>query len=179
MRVFIGIEFTNEVKEYLYKVQNFLKPSIIKGELTNFNNFHLTTIYIGHVTEEEIDIIKDCMFLACDSLKPFDMKLNGLHSFNKGRNSIFWIGIDSGKDKVKKVYKNIVNELTSEEFDVDYSKKYRPHITIGKKMIVGLGSMTEVMPYYPDSIRVSAITLFHSHRVNDVLTYTPIYRVDL
>ena len=179
MRVFIGIEFDSKVKEYLYKVQNFLKPSMIKGEMTNFNNFHLTTKYIGHVTEEEIDILKDCIFAASDSIKPFEMKLNGLHSFNKGRNSIFWVGIESGKDSLSKLYKAIESQLIAEEFDLDYDKKYRPHITIGKKMVMNNGSSMEVMPHYYESIYVSSITLFHSHRVNNVLTYTPIYRCDL
>lgn len=179
MRVFIGIEFDHTVKEYLYKVQNFLKPSMIRGDLTHFNNFHLTTIYIGQVTDEEIDIIKDCMFLACDQLSPFDMKLNGIHSFNKGRTSILWVGIESGREYLNKIHSKVVTELMIEEFDLDYSKKYKPHITIGKKMVMGPQQTMEVMPSYYETIRVKSLTLFHSHRVNDVLTYTPIYRVDL
>jgi len=179
MRVFIGIELDVDVKEYLYKVQNFIKPSMISGDLTNFNNYHLTTIYIGHVDDEEIDIIKDCMFLACDQLAPFDMKLNGIHSFNKGRHSILWVGVESGKEHLNKLYKAIVQELMEEGFELDYSRKYRPHITIGKKMVMGPQSTTEVFPYFYDSIKVKTLTLFHSHRVKDVLTYTPIYRIDL
>lgn len=179
MRVFIGIELENDVKEYLYKVQNHIKPSMIKGELTNFNNFHLTTKYIGHVTDEEVEILKDCIFTASDQVEPFDMTLNGLHSFNKGRSNILWIGIESGKKELNKIYKAVENELISEEFDLDYNKKYKPHITIGKKMVMSPISSMEVLPHYYEKVRVSAITLFHSHRVNDVLTYTPIYHCDL
>lgn len=179
MRVFVGIEFNSDVREYLYKVQNYIKPLLISGVFTNFNNFHLTTKYIGHVTEDEIEILKDCIFTACEQIQPFDIKLNGLHSFNKGRSSILWVGIDKGKDKLTKLYKAFERELISEEFDLDYSKKYRPHITVGKKMILGNQSTSEIFPHFYEGFRVSTITLFQSHRVNEVLTYTPIYRCDL
>lgn len=179
MRVFIGIELENIVKEYLFKVQNTIKSFMYKGEMTNFNNFHLTLKYIGHVTDEEIDILKQCIFSATDAIDPFDMKLNGLHSFSKGKSSILWIGIESGKQKLNALYKAINNQLIAEEFDLEYNRKYRPHITIGKKVMLSPTSTMEVLPHYYDVVRVKAITLFHSHRVNDVLTYTPIYRCDL
>lgn len=174
MRVFIGYEFDNEVKEYLSNIQSIIKPGTVKGDYTRFHNFHLTTKYLGNVSDEEVDTLIDIIDEVCEQIDTFDIKINGLGSFDKKFSSIMWVGILSGKESLMKVFHKIERKTVEAGFEKEH-RKYRPHITLGKKIVFSKHSSTEYIPSYDESIHINKITLFESDRIDGVLTYTPIY----
>lgn len=174
MRVFIGIEFDRDVKEYLHSIQSIIKPGIIKGDFTSLENFHLTIKYIGHVKEEEIEQLEDIIDEVCEELHTFDIKINGIGSFEKKYSSIVWAGILEGKQQLSQVFQKIERKTVSSGFSKE-ERKYRPHITLGKKIVFSPYSRTEYIPSYETSIPINKLTLFQSERIDDILTYTPIY----
>lgn len=178
MRVFIGIEFENNVKEYLNEISFLIKNNVTKGNFTLKDNYHLTIKYIGEVTEKEYEIICDCIDMSCRKFDKFYISLNDLGMFNKGMSNIIWVGINDGKNDLQRLYKSLENELKFEGFIKD-NQKYKPHITIAKKVNLSTDKNLINIPYFKDKILVKKVTLFLSHRVNDVLTYTPLYSCDL
>lgn len=179
MRVFIGIEFDTSVKEYLYKLQNVLKPVVLKGDFTLFNNFHLTLKYIGHIDEDELEIIKEMIDDISVNHTPFSVKLNGLQSFRKGNGDILFVSIEQGKKELNSLFHDFEDMSVYQGFDESTHKKFRPHITISKKTTMKNRELYDVLPVYFYEIPISKITLFHSHRINNILTYTPIYQKEL
>ncbi|MCD8045223.1 MAG: hypothetical protein LUE90_00950 [Clostridiales bacterium] len=57
-------------------------------------------------------------------------------------------------------------------------KPFNAHITLARKARVNLDELNN-FPEKKYKLRVNEITLFHSTRVNGVLTYLPIYKVGL
>lgn len=178
MRVFIGFEFDNNVKEYLNSIQQIIKPTTFKGNFTRFDNFHLTTKYIGHVSEDEIDLLEDIIDEVSELVTAFDIKINGLGSFDKKHSSIIWVGILKGKEYLSKVFQKIERKTVEAGFEREV-RKYRPHITLGKKVVFSKHSNTEYIPSYDEIVHFNRITLFESSRIDGELTYIPIYSSEL
>lgn len=54
MRLFTAILFDDKVKNELYFIRNRLKDMSVKGTFTNFENFHLTLVFLGEVEAETL-----------------------------------------------------------------------------------------------------------------------------
>jgi 2'-5' RNA ligase len=178
MRVFYAIELADDIKQYLKDVQDIVKSTAVSGNFTHYQNFHITLKYIGNIYNGEYEELCQVMDDIATSIKPFSIRIGDLGAFHKKNSSILWVGVTSGRAALKNLYNQLESEVATSGFEAD-NRKYRPHITIGKKVILSNGSFTTKMPYYDHDITVKQITLFQSHRVEGVLTYTPLYRVNL
>ena len=178
MRVFIGIEFSDEVKDYLQKIAQIIKKNTIKGDFTRFDNYHLTLKYIGRVTDDEVYMLEDIISDISDNISSFNIKLGEIGSFDRKHSSIIYLGIKEGLSELNTLFK-LVEKMTIEEDFEPENRKYRPHITLGKKVVFNKYNTTELLPIFNQEISVKKITLFESHRVNDILTYTPIFKKEL
>jgi len=174
MRVFIGIEFIDPIKQYLKDVQDTMKTTIVSGDFTLYSNFHLTLKYIGQIYNHEYDELCQCIDDVCENTSAFPIKINDIGVFHKKNSSILWVGVHDLQHDLKKLYNNLEHEIIASGFDAD-DRKYRPHVTLGKKVIFSQGSFTSKLPLYKNDIQCTKLTLFESHRVNGILTYTPVY----
>lgn len=178
MRVFYAIEFCDDIKQYLKDVQDIVKSTAVSGNFTHYGNFHLTLKYIGNIYNGEYEELCQVLDDVASSIKPFSIRIGDIGAFHKKNSSILWVGVTKGRKALKRLYTKLESEVITSGFEAE-NRKYRPHITIGKKVIFSNGSFTSKMPYYDHDISVNQITLFQSHRVDGVLTYTPLYRASL
>lgn len=178
MRVFYAIAFSDDIKQYLKDVQDIVKRTTVNGNFTRYRNFHLTLKYIGNIYNGEYEELCQVLDDVASSAKPFTLRIGDIGAFHKKNSSILWVGVTHGKKALKQLYKKLESELVLSGFEAE-QRKYRPHITIGKKVVFSGGSFTNDLPYYDHDILVGSITLFQSHRVDGVLTYTPLYQVSL
>lgn len=174
MKVFIAIEFEDEVKRYLKEVQDIVKTTTVSGNFTHYTNFHLTLKYIGNIYNGEYEELCQCIDDVCSETSPFFIKIGDIGVFQKKNNSIVWVGVTEGKTKLQRLFKRIETEVVASGFDAE-ERKYRPHVTIGKKVVFANGTYTNGLPYHNEPIPCARLTLFESHRVDGVLTYTPLY----
>lgn len=174
MRVFIAVEFEDEVKRYLKEVQDIVKTTTYNGHYTYYKNFHLTVKYIGEIYNGEYQELCDCIDDICSKTPPFSIKIGDLGFFNKKTTNIVWVGVTRGKDHFIKLHKT-TDKITNLSGFPPEMRKFRPHITIGKKVVFNNGRVALGLPYYKEEITVKKLTLFQSHRVDGVLTYTPLY----
>ena len=174
MRVFIAIEFEDQVKRYLKEVQDIVKTTTYNGNFTHYKNFHLTVKYIGEIYNGEYQELCSCIDDICSNIAPFSIKIGDLGFFNKKTTNIVWVGITRGKEFFARLHKK-TDKITNRSGFPPELRKFRPHITIGKKVVfnnrVGVGGL----PYFNEEIQIKKVTLFQSHRVDGVLTYTPLY----
>ena len=174
MRVFIAVEFDDHVKRYLKEVQDIVKTTTYKGNFTHYRNFHLTLKYIGEVYNGEYQELCHCIDDICSVTAPFSIKIGDIGFFSKKTNNIVWVGITRSKDEVLRLHKRVDKETNRSGFPPEL-RKFRPHVTIGKKVVFCDGGMTNGLPYLDDQVPVAKLTLFQSHRIDGVLTYTPLY----
>jgi 2'-5' RNA ligase len=120
-RVFLAINLPEEVKKEVFEV--YSKKVFREGiKLVEEQNLHLTLKFLGYLSEEKINELKEKLFLLKEE-KGFEMVLNGIGTFN-GR--VIWVGVKKGAEEVNALAKKIdeVLELRDERF--------HPHVTIAR-----------------------------------------------
>lgn len=177
MRLFISINFNEEIKDAVYEVLEKLKADTVKGSFTYRENLHLTLVFIGEVPISQIDAIKTAM----DRVKsePFSIKLKDIGHFKRDDENIYWIGVEKNS-KLIRIYKQLCDELTRLGFAIE-KREYKPHLTLGRRVVVVDGFNEEKFSASVPAMEmvVENISLMKSERINGKLTYTEIYRKKL
>lgn len=175
MRVFIAIEFNNQVKDYLKQVQEVIKLGCIKGNFTRYENFHLTLKYIGETDNLGVEKLCNLIDSVAAKVKPFDIKLGDIGVFKSRNRNIVWQGIVSGKKELINLYQEIENIIEEYEFERE-NRKFKSHITLARQTVFNDTNVMETIPLLSDNVRVDKISLMLSTRENEILKYIPLYR---
>ncbi len=178
MRIFIGIPLPSDVKFYLRETQTEILRYKAKGNLTHLENFHVTLLFLGDVEGSKVNLLCDALDDRLKALSVFDFHLDGIGSFAKGIDQIIWVGLRKNIDLMRKIYQLIKETVKELKLPFD-DKKFKPHITLARQVRFDEPSMIHQLKMYPYPIVVDKIHIYESHRVNDVLTYTPIYTIKL
>src|SRR3989344_6341432 len=129
MRLFIAINLSKEVKDYLFDLQKEFR------EFGKFNfvakkNLHLSLKFMGNIEESKLKGINDK--LSKIKSKSFEVSLNSLGVFpDKDLIKVLWIDL-TPKNKILELAKTIDQELI--EFPNDYS--FSEHITIARIKLI-------------------------------------------
>ncbi|MDF2985255.1 MAG: 2-5 ligase [Eubacterium sp.] len=178
MRVFFAIEFEEEIKEYLYSVQQEVKRNCSGGNFSHKENFHLTLRFMGEQSPQQITVLKNALLETAEKLKGFELKLNKLGSFNKGNKKIIWLGLQrSGELQI--LYKKLEGVLEKEGYARE-DRGYNPHITLVREARLD-EKVVEIENINIEklTVRVKTISLMESARVNNKLAYTAIQKAGL
>jgi len=174
MRLFIAINFSNEIKKRLAAAQDLLKKQAMKGNFTRPENLHLTLIFLGEITQDRLAAVKR----SIDSIegKAFELNTKGLGRFRRGGGDIWWTGID-GSPMLTRIYTTLADSLSDAGFEIE-KRAFKPHLTLAREVFL---KNDETMPGPVDSINIAVgkISLMKSERINGTLTYTEIYNKNL
>ncbi|OEH85993.1 2'-5' RNA ligase [Desulfuribacillus stibiiarsenatis] len=173
MRVFIAIDFTNEIKEQLVEIQRYLKNGSKKGSFTHKENFHVTLKFIGDVTPEQLQSIKNTVGIVAQQNDPFELAFSNIGSFPRGNKSIQWIGLEHSS-ALHHVQSQLEDELEKYGFAKE-NRPYKPHITFGREVVMETSIQSLQLPTIIDKIYVDSLVVMESTRVNGKLTYSPIH----
>jgi len=179
MRVFIGIEFPREVKEYLEQLQQDIKIKCKSGNFTRKENFHLTLRFIGEAEAGLINELKRGIDDAVLQFECFNMELGRLGQFARGNKHIIWVGIKPNKN-LNALHSRLEASLEAIGFPKD-QKGYTPHVTLAREAVLkeDLNNILQLVKVSNMTIPIHKITLFESTRANGVLTYRPVYAKEL
>jgi 2'-5' RNA ligase len=172
MRLFIAINFTDEVKDALCETISDLKGAARRGRYTLWENLHLTLVFIGE--SERVDDILDVMGDVCEETfsEPLDVRLSEAGAFRGRGGDLHWIGVEN-TPALSKLAKRLSEELRAEGFEIE-KRRFTPHITIGREII--LGSKADIR-VHPASMKADHISLMRSDRAGGRLVYTEIAAV--
>ncbi|NLP31304.1 MAG: RNA 2',3'-cyclic phosphodiesterase [Clostridiales bacterium] len=175
IRLFIAINFKEEVKDTLLDIQKQLKGYAEKGNFTRRENLHLTVVFIGETMN--LEAVKNAMDKV--SVDPFNITISGLGKFRRRGGDIYWLGIDKS-DKLNNLYNQISSELYNLGFDIE-KREYKPHLTLGREVILqrNFNEIEFNENLSPITMDISRISLMKSERINGKLTYTEIYFKEL
>lgn len=173
MRIFIAINFTEEIKCKLYDQILNLKRQSVKGNFTRKENLHLTLAFLGEVDEKHLERLKKVINQL--EVSELFIGFSNMSAFHYGDELLPWIGIEPNT-KLQVLQQRLIEGLKESGFTPD-EKNFTPHITLGRKVI--MKSKTEINRYdglCGKEIVVNAISIMKSERINGILTYTEIYR---
>lgn len=162
MRLFVAINFSNEVKNGLLSAINELRTQAVSGNYTSPDNLHLTLAFIG-----ETDKISAVRGAIDRSVVPaFEITVSGSGHFG----NLYWVGIENNP-KLKALAENLQNDLRNCGFDIE-ERAFKPHITLARRLETSKPLSLNVKR---TSMPVTRISLMKSERINGKLTYTEVY----
>lgn len=162
MRLFIAINFSEEIKKVLINAIDELRCQAVSGNFTRPENLHLTLAFIGE--SEDVAAIRKVI----DSVPaaPFDIATSGAGHFG----DLYWIGIEKNP-QLEDLAENIRSELRCAGFRIE-DRKFKPHITVARQ----LAANNPVSINVPKTrMTVSRISLMKSERIGGRLLYTEVY----
>ena len=179
MRLYIAIDFEDNIKNYFDKITSDIKKHCLEGSFTEKNNFHLTIRFIGEADNLQITKIKEVIDRAVLQISPFELLVNNLGIFKRKKTNILWIGIEQNA-----VLSELHKELSTllKEFKIPfYDKLFMPHITLGRRVLFNEDSeyLNNLIQFERISIPVKEITLMASKEENGKLNGVPIYQIKL
>lgn len=179
MRIFIAIDFDENIKGYFENIKNQLKSYCIKGHFTNIENFHLTLQFIGELEEANIPKVLNAMEETVSKHSIFNLTISNLGNFKKGNSNILWVGTNYSKELLG-LYKELSLNLNNQGISFD-EKPLKPHITLGRQILLkkDINELINLMTINKIIIPVNTITLMESKRINDKLTYSPLFKINL
>ena len=161
MRLFIAIEFNEEILQALTNLQSEWKVLGIRGNITPVQNLHLTLAFIGEYGNPTavLEAMNSVPFGA------FNMRLDGIGSFR----DLYWAGIAENvalANYVRRLRKALAEHAVP--FD---RKKFSPHITLVRRAEFN-GSMEELLKNPPiGEMEVKFVSLMSSTRGKNGMIY--------
>jgi 2'-5' RNA ligase len=132
-RLFIAIELPERIHQVLQQLQSQLKHPTSSVKWSNPKNTHLTLKFLADTPVDKIPDIKDILTSAFSNLDSFNLSLeNKIEAFPSiKRPRVLWIGIKEGADIVKKIQKQLEENLARLGFNKE-KRKFTPHLTLGR-----------------------------------------------
>ena len=164
MRLFIAIQFDENILAALTDFQDDLRSKGVSGNYTKRENLHITLAFIGDYgnPEDVLDAMESVDF------RPLDISLDGVGSFG----DLFWAGLKDNSQLFAYV-KRLRKELADRGIPFD-RKRFSPHITLIRKYSCLVGREIPVSDPPTGHMRVTRVSLMRSERGKNGMIYTEI-----
>ncbi|MFH1308157.1 MAG: RNA 2',3'-cyclic phosphodiesterase [archaeon] len=126
MRAFISIELSEKAKKEVERVSKLIYDSdIIRGKFVEPENLHLTSKFLGELSEIEVDKVKKA--LGKLNFKKFKVRLKGAGFFSPSFVRVLWIGLEGEQlEKLQIEIDNILADIFPRE------KRMSSHVTVAR-----------------------------------------------
>jgi 2'-5' RNA ligase len=170
MRTFIAIELSEEIKDFLSRIQNQLRSTGADVKWVQPQNIHLTLKFLGERDDKKIEKIIQILEDAVKEIRQFSIRLSSIGAFPRITSPrVIWIGVSDGDTETKVVAEELEKNLAK----IGIPKEDRPfssHITIGRTrsglnrevLVKELENLTDKFGEEKLEFLVNKITLFES-----------------
>ena len=183
LRTFIAIELPATIREELCGLQEQLRSPGLSAKWVFRDNIHLTLKFLGPVESGRLPAINSALEESLADEKTFSFNLEGLGVFpSLSRPRVVWVGIDEGKDELKRIAGKIEDALASIGFPKE-ERRFSAHITLSRvKREAQPGKLREKiegLDYSSGPITVSRIVTMKSNLTPEGPIYTRLGEVKL
>jgi len=168
MRLFIAINFPDEVKATVAKIRDSLMETALRGNFSFDDNLHLTLVFLGECDIRQTEAAKAVM----DDIpfSEFTLMLDKVGYFKRDGGNTWWIGIKEN-NAISVLQEDLTKRLIQKGFILE-NRKYTPHITIAREVIMPAGFTKPDVKQV--NFNITSIELMKSERINGTLVYSPI-----
>ncbi|MDD5561166.1 MAG: RNA 2',3'-cyclic phosphodiesterase [Candidatus Omnitrophica bacterium] len=132
MRTFIAIELPEEIQDSLSVIQERLKTGTPEIRWVKPQNLHLTLKFLGDITFEQLNGIKEIITEITKISPAFKIKINSAGVFpNMHAARIIWMGSDQLPLGLKQLALQLETRLVQTGIPQE-QRPFRAHITIGR-----------------------------------------------
>ncbi len=132
MRLFIAINFEEKLKNSIQNIIKDIREHSQKGRFVKNEHMHLTLEFLGEIPSERVGLIEEAMEQVSCSV--FTLELSEIGRFKRGGGDIYWIGLRKNQSLFR-MQKELHSLLLEKGFELE-SRKYNPHLTIGRKVVM-------------------------------------------
>lgn len=177
IRLFIAIEFPEQIKAELEKDAALLQRNCKRGTFTRRENFHLTLAFLGQVPSSRIGELTAIMDICPSS--PIPLTIGHMGRFKHREGDILWRLIEA-EPALLHLQKDLSAHLRAQGF-LQEERNFKPHLTLARRVVlkdgVKLIDLSSQMP--TSSYTANRISLMRSEQRNGKLTYTALHRTYL
>jgi 2'-5' RNA ligase len=131
MRCFIAIEMPANIRQSIADVIEKCNKKFKGIKWVAPEKIHITLKFLGEVNEGLMPEIQKRLARVCAARDIFSIAIKGAGAFpNFKYPNVLWIGIDESEE-LKRLYEDIEDVLSELGFERE-SRKYSPHLTIGR-----------------------------------------------
>ncbi|TFG46022.1 MAG: RNA 2',3'-cyclic phosphodiesterase [Dehalococcoidia bacterium] len=180
IRAFIAIELPDAVKKELGELQKKLSVAPERGiKWVAPDGIHLTLKFLGGVTPDCIEPVKQALTRATEGIKPFELEIRNLGAFpNLRRLVMVWCGLTGDLEHLNQLRKKVEEHISPMGFPPEKSP-FSPHLILErlKENISPMArqSLSEKLAatnYHPGlRIPVTSISLMQSHLLSSGAVY--------
>ena len=180
MRIFIAVNFSDEIKSRILEIQEILRSQSTRGNFTRPENLHLTLAFLGETPEEKLT----CLHAIIDDIRSpsFVIPFSRTGCFTHSRKELWWIGAEQncpgqspGLSSLKSIHDKLIRDLLDAGFPVDV-RPFNAHITLAREV----KHISPIVLDCPEIIlSVNRVSLVKSEHLGRVLTYTELMGRDL
>jgi 2'-5' RNA ligase len=177
LRAFIGIDFSDEIKNQIVEAQNKIKVYAEGGRWTSADNFRMALKFLGDVNPMQLDQVKNILSNICSGKTSFDVAISGLWTFDdKDLVKFLWLGLSGELDQLRTIQAKVDSALLPMGFQPE-KRGFAPHVTIGQDIIFKSDFKqieTELGHIQLSTMKVKSLYLFESEHVQDQRVYRKI-----
>lgn len=131
IRSFISIDIDEALRKEIDDTIIDLRKQDLDVKWVPVKNLHVTLKFLGHISEESIERVKEKLYNIASIFKPFRLRFSGTGVFpDKRRPRVIWIDI-SDSEALKNLQEMIEERLTEIGFKRE-DRGFSPHLTIGR-----------------------------------------------
>lgn len=175
MRYFIALRFNDETNQQLSFYQRHCSDHGYKGKQTSYTNFHLTLLFIGTLSMEEVERLDNALSHAI--IPSFHLMIQGLGFFKRKSKETIWAK-SLPSEQLQQLQQSIVQAVKGCAIDFA-ATDFTPHITLLRNSTNTQNVDVEQFIMPKIDVEVNEFYLMKSWHVQDILTYTPIYAYKL
>lgn len=170
MRLFISVQFNDDIVNALTSAQDDLRANNVKGYYSVRQNLHLTLAFIGEFGNAEL--VLDAMEQV--DFEPFTFALGG-YIGNFG--DLLWAGTEHS-NHLDRLARKLRRALADNNIPFD-KKKFKPHVTLlrNARYCPNSDFCISDVTIEKASMTVSHITLMRSDRGKQGMIYTELGRI--
>ena len=176
MRLFIAVNFSDDIKNRIMKIQELLRSQSTRGSFTRPENLHLTLAFLGETPEEKLACLRT--IIADIDSPSFEVPFSRTGCFTHSRKELWWIGAEHespGLSSLKSIHDKLIRDLLDAGFPVD-ERPFKAHITLAREV----KHLSPIALDCPEMIlKVNRVSLMKSEHLRGVLTYTELMGRDL
>jgi len=175
VRLFIAVNFDQEVKDSISRVRDDLAALAESCRVTRSENLHLTLAFLGEYPPSALPRIRRAMENAVGNA--FELIFSGVGRFRRREGDILWMGVEYNPS-LWALAEELNGHLKEAGFPAR-ENEFRPHVTLCRNARMPSEFDAPAMARQKLRQRVDRIYLMESSRVRGILTYTPLLSVSL
>jgi len=163
MRLFVGLQPSQEFREALSMVQDRLYANGVTGRYLDPSNLHMTLAFIGEWPEDVTELLPVIE-------KPFTITLSHIGVFEEA--DVLWAGVQPTAE-LNNLAKRVRHILADEGVPFD-RKAFNPHITLMRKPSIPSQTVLSDIKIPAVPMTVHEVCLYRSDRGKSGMVYTVI-----